>query len=200
MARALTFKINGKEFSAEPTKVERKKLYGWTELVVTDSEGNQCRKVSLNSDGVTIIDQGATKLGMIDDNGAWVTKDELVAVDSKGDKVELVKSSFETGCELDRKVSVDELLTINVTSVYQLEGDDVVALAEAVGRDIFRFDFNYRTDYSADPGYLLAAPAGLFLLVGRPIEIEYIGLEEVGVIEDPDEADFEDDDLDFSMM
>ena len=200
MARLLNFKIHGKEFSAVPVKVERKKLYGWTELLATDVDGNECRKVSLNSDGVTIIDQGATKLGMIDNKGSWINRDELIAVNSKGEKVELVPSSFETGCRLDTKVSVDELLTVNVVSVYELDGIDIDSLKAEIGNDIYRFDFNYRTDYSADPAYVLAAPAGLFMIVGRPIEIEYIGLEEQAVLEDSDDSEFDEDELDFSMM
>lgn len=200
MARTLNFKINGCEYSAEPVKIERKKLYGWTELVVTDVHGNNCRRVSLNSDGTTIIDKGAIKLGMVDEAGSWIMREQLMAVNSNGEQIEKIRSSFETGCILDTKASVEELLAVNISSVYELSGDDSTNLATEIGKDIYRIDFNYRSEYSADPAYILSTSSGLFLLVGRPIEIEFIGLEQTGVIEDEEDTEFEDGDIDFSLM
>ena len=42
MAKALTFKMGGSEFYAPPVKLERKKVYGWTDLVATDRWGDIC--------------------------------------------------------------------------------------------------------------------------------------------------------------
>ena len=36
MARALTFDLGGTAFQAEPVKLDRKKVYGWTETAATD--------------------------------------------------------------------------------------------------------------------------------------------------------------------
>ena len=42
MAKELIFKLNGKDFSGAPVKLERKKIYGWTDTVVTDRNGDAC--------------------------------------------------------------------------------------------------------------------------------------------------------------
>lgn len=36
MAKELFFKLDGKEFAGAPVKLERKKIYGWTDVVPTD--------------------------------------------------------------------------------------------------------------------------------------------------------------------
>ena len=36
MAKELIFKISGAEYASAPVKLERKKIYGWSDLVATD--------------------------------------------------------------------------------------------------------------------------------------------------------------------
>ena len=55
MAKQLDIRINGRSFSVYPTKLERKKVYGWNELRVVTPDGTPCQQAGLNSDGVTII-------------------------------------------------------------------------------------------------------------------------------------------------
>lgn len=55
MAKTLNFIIGSNHFSLSPVKVERKKLYGWTEMHVLTPEGELCSSAGLNSDGVTLI-------------------------------------------------------------------------------------------------------------------------------------------------
>lgn len=43
--------LSGHTFALAPSKVERKKLYGWTELRATDTDGYICRQVGLDSNG-----------------------------------------------------------------------------------------------------------------------------------------------------
>ena len=54
MAKQLSFSIGGKEFSAEPNKVDRKKLYGWSEVFASDDDGNECVLVAADSAGIII--------------------------------------------------------------------------------------------------------------------------------------------------
>ena len=42
MAKELTFKLADKEYGAAPVKLERKKIYGWTDTVATDRSGEVC--------------------------------------------------------------------------------------------------------------------------------------------------------------
>ncbi len=44
MAKQLMFKLAGADYGAAPVKFERKKIYGWTDLVATDRDGNVCGK------------------------------------------------------------------------------------------------------------------------------------------------------------
>lgn len=199
MARSLILKINGKELAVIPAKVDRRKLYGWTELLVTDSNNKQCRQAAINGDGVTIVEQGATKIGIISDEGCWINREELVALKEDGSPVNPVESSFDTGCILDQIASKEDLLDANISSVYQLSGDDTVELLSVVGDNIYKFRFNYRAGYSSGLAFLLANPFGVFILIGNQLDIEYIGLEESGIIDDSEDIEMEDE-LDFSMM
>ena len=72
---------------------------------------------------------------------------------------------------------------------------------EAVAKhnQIFSFIFNYRADYEGDPAFLIENEGELFVLVGKKIEFEYIGLEGAGTIDEVNEDEMEDE-LDFSMM
>lgn len=94
MAKLLTFIINNRDFFLEPVKVDRKKIYGWSETVVTNQNGVLCSAALLNDDGMTIAPSGATKPGILSTNGEWVSRDELIAVDEAGNKAQYVGSSF----------------------------------------------------------------------------------------------------------
>ncbi len=41
MARALTFDLGGTAFQAEPVKLDRKKVYGWTDIAANVKKGWQ---------------------------------------------------------------------------------------------------------------------------------------------------------------
>ena len=60
----------------------------------------------------------------------------------------------------------------------------------------FRFAFNYRADYQAEIGILVANDSGVFALVGRPTPPPWASLElpapaSFDAAEDDDELDFE---------
>jgi hypothetical protein len=124
-------------------------------------------------------------------------------MDEAGKKVEKVPSIFDEPVSLT-KSDLDEYLTLNVKSVYQLaleEGkEEIIALLK--DGDIYHFPFNYRADYEADDAYLLTSAGEVFAVVGKKAELEYIGLEnkEEEVPEDPEVEDPEEDDLDFGML
>ena len=81
MASALKFRLNGAEYEAVPVKLERKKLYGWTDLVATDASGEVCRKAQLDPDGELLIPPGAVKIGILDEDG--YTGDCALLISSK---------------------------------------------------------------------------------------------------------------------
>lgn len=201
MAKNLNLVLNGHAFALVPTKVERKKLYGWTELRVTDTDGIVCRQAGLDGNGVTIVPKGATKIGMLRADGNWMEKDELQAVHPDGRVAEAVASSFDADIALDRKVTPETLLDNVISSVYQLAGEEAAQMAEALGNDIYLFPFSYRGGFETANGFLLGNGSVPFIFVGTEAQFEYIGLEELAVLDEPaDEVEVEEDELDFSMF
>jgi len=76
MAASLKFKLNGTEFEAVPVKLERKKLYGFTDVVATDAVGGVCTAAQVDPDGELIIPPGSVKSGLLDKDGTWVERSE----------------------------------------------------------------------------------------------------------------------------
>lgn len=201
MAKNLNLVLGGATFALAPTKIERKKVYGWTELRVVDADGNICRQAGLDSNGTTIIPKGATKIGMLREDGNWMEKEELVAQHADGTMAEAVASSFDGEITLNRKVEKEYLLDRIITSVYQLDGDGAADLAKAIGNNIYAFPFSCRGGYANADGMLLSNGTTPFIFVGEKAEFEMIGLEQEAVLDEPEEeVTMEEDELDFSMF
>lgn len=199
MAQALHFHIGGAEIESAPVKLDRKKLYGWVDTVATSTAGVVCAAAQVDPDGGLVVPAGAVKPALLDEDGLWVERSELVPLDAEGRELPMLPSSFDAPIILDRKASMEEFLDHSWKSVYQL---DSAELAAAVGGDIYAFPFNYRAGPVADEGFLLAADGAVFLFAGEKIAFEYIGIAEEGVLDEDAEQDAgqEEDDFDFGMM
>ena len=68
--------------------------------------------------------------------------------------------------------------------------------------DIYQFDFLYREGVSADPAFLIATEdAQVWMLVGRPSSIDFVGLDQAAVsFGAEDSEDEEADEFDFEML
>ena len=204
MARTLSFSINDAEYRASPTKIDRKKLYGWTEILALDDNGNECKMVSTDESGTFIIPKGGTGLGILSQDGKWVNRSQLQAVNENGEPAELVASSFNVTIRLEQKVTPEEYLNHSITAAYQMDEADV-ALIEAIGDDIYTFSYSYRDSYSGSPAFLLTADdpemgKRLFLMIGELNSFEMLKIEEAGIIEEAEEETEADEELDFSMF
>ena len=199
MAKELIFSLAGTDYGAAPVKLERKKVYGWTDTVATDRSGEVCGSAYLSPDDALIIPSGGLKQAVVDDEGRWVEKSELTAYDEDGQTVLTVfPSSFDAPIELKKKATMEEFLDNDWEAVYQLINAD---LAAAVGDDIYKFDFNYRASTNHNDGYLINTPTGLFLFAGDRQEFPLISLAEETTIDDTEEPlEEEIDELDFSMF
>lgn len=200
MAKKLRIRLNGKDFSVVPTKLERKKLYGWNELRVVTPDGKLCQQAGLNSDGITIIPSGNTKNGIISEDGLWMERSELVAINAEGKEAPKVPSSFDTGIELMNKTTTENLLNHNITSVYQLTGDEGLSLTSKIGDNIYQIPFSYRGGYEWSTAFILANGPATFILVGSDGGYDFIGLEQQGKIDTLEEELSLEDNLDFSMF
>ena len=199
MAKELQFKLNGADYGAAPVKLERKKIYGWTDTVATDRSGEVCSSAYLSPDDALIIPSGGLKQATVNEEGRWVEKSELVAYSEDGSKaLPTIASSFDAPIELKKKATTEEFLDNDWESVYQLVNPD---LAAAVGDDIYKFDFCYRGGTNHNEAYLMATSAGLFLFAGDRQEFPLVALADETTIDDTEEpVEEEIDELDFSMF
>ncbi|MCL2849146.1 MAG: hypothetical protein FWE61_03745 [Micrococcales bacterium] len=200
MARTLVFGLGGQRYPAVPTKVDRKKLYGWSETVAVDDDGNTLQVAAVDATGTIVIPAGGVGFGLLDVDERWVERSALHAVTADGADAEPVPSSFDAPVELTDTATPDDLLAHAITAVYQLV-DAPDGFCEAVGDQIYRFDYSFRAGYTASPAFVLVSDGVVFLLVGRHTPFELVGLDQPAVVVD-DEADQADDDdeIDFSMM
>ena len=96
MAKELMFKLGGADYGAAPVKLERKKIYGWTDTVATDKDGNVCGSAYLSPDDALVIPSGGLQQATVDDEGHWVKKSDLTAYSEDGQEVlPLLPSSFD---------------------------------------------------------------------------------------------------------
>lgn len=201
MARKAEFSINGQSITAELTKVDRKKIYGWSAIEVFDENGSKCNLAGL-AEGQFVMPSGSTALVTLNSKGETVSKDTLIGVDSDGKKVEKVPSIYDEKVML-REATVDEYLSMAVKSVYQLKVDEnkEALLNELNKGKIYYFVFNYRADYEGDDAFLISNGTDVFAVTGMSADLEFIGLEDNEQELVPEEAEaVEEDDMDFSMF
>jgi len=197
MGRKVTFDFSGTILESEITKVDRKKLYGSSKKIVKDNEGNECVTSDLYQ-GSKILPRGSISQILIDNKGNFVKRSELVGFNHNNEKVEKVASIFslENKCS---KVEIDEFLSVNVKSIYQLDIDDeIIDKWKEFFKDdeIYYFLFNYREDYEGDDAYIISNGSDFFVTVGKKNEFVYLEQENI----DLEEEEEIEDDLDFSML
>lgn len=204
MAKPLTLDFRGTSLDFALNKVDRDQLYGYVETEVVDESGKPCELVTLAGDGHTLIGRGGTALGYFSPTGEWRKKSELVPVDVEGNRIVPVKSTFDAPVPLERTVTVEEFLNHNIGSVYQLMNDsiDTAFLEELTKGMIFQFPFSYRGGLEAHAGFVLRGSDGnIFLLVGSPTQVEFIGLNQPApAVVEESTAEEEDDLLDFNLV
>ena len=197
MAKELTFTLSGVDYLAAPVKLERKKIYGWSSLIATDKNGEECSSAYLSPDDAMVIPSGGFKQGTVDKDGKWVEKSSLIAYGPDEQPLPTYPSSFDAPIVLDKKVSMEQFLDNEWESVYQLVNEE---LAAAIGQDIYMFCFNFRASTNHNDGYLMNTPGGLFLFAGDAEQFEWVALADQTTIDETEEVVEEIDELDFSMF
>ena len=115
-----------------------------------------------------------------------------------------IDSTFSTFTPILSKSNLDDYLSLNVKSVYQLEisfnKDELLKILS--DGEIYHFYFNYRADYDADDAFLITNGQEIFIVVGKKADLDFIGLEnrEEELPDDPDEEEIDNDEFDFSML
>ena len=200
MARNLIFKLKGTEYPAAPVKVDRAKLYGWTELKALGDDGKECRMVNMDETGSLIIPKGGLGMGILSPEGEWVERSSLKAIKADGSDADSVPSSYSAPIALKKTVDEETFLDHKINLVYQL--DEAAELAAAIGDGIYSFTYSFRDSFKGDPAFVLTAGDALFMLVGQKLDFQMIGLAQAETIdeENSDEEEEDSDELDFSMM
>lgn len=200
MALQLHFRLDGVESKFDFKKIDRDKLYGRRRRVVLDDAGKDCVKAELSEDGTTIITSGMALQAYFDEEGEWVEHSRLVGLDESGEPVDKVPSTLGVAQELEES-SPEELSQNQMVAVYQLFDAEVDAglRSKLDAGSIFKFSFNYRADYAADPGFLIGNEEGVFALITKEVAPVWCQLKTVAVDSFDDQSEV-DDDLDFEMF
>ena len=203
MPRVLTFLIDGEEVPVVPIKIDREKLYGSVEIEAFDEKGKPAEIKILAADGKTLIDKGGTALATIDESGSSVDRRELTPVDSDGDVVESVESSFNAP-NLLKKATAEDYLSQLVKSVYFLsppDGGKVELLQDHLDSgQIFTFPFSWRGGLEYDNAFVIGSRSNAFMVVGRPADLQFVSLNQEAVLDSVEEKEISADEIDFETL
>ena len=204
MGKNIHFVIEGKSWSAGISKVDRNKVYGHVEEIISDSNGELCTVASILEDGQTIIVSGATALKTVDSENKEISKDAIKTVNLDGTDAVLVPSSYDTDAVLTPG-TVDDLFNLEITAVYQLVLDDEAAKLDLISylstNKVLKFVFNYRADYEGADAVLITAQNQVFALTGKFLEFKFLENKQIIITEESEsEANVEEDAMDFGML
>jgi len=201
MAKPLVVNLAGADFPLNLSKVERSDLYGYVEIETLDEQGRPCTLATLADDGKTVIATAGSAMAMLSADGQWLERKSLVPVDNQGQAIKPVASSYAAPVPLQKTATIDEYLSHNIRSVYQVscETDFGPLMTELQKGTIFQFPYSFRGGIEPDAGFLLLASDGTpFVAIGTPTQLEMVGFEQAaGAAEDEGE---DEESLDFSMM
>jgi hypothetical protein len=200
VARTISVALAGKESSFAFKAVERSALYGKRRRVALDANGQPCGRASLLEDGSLILKSGMTGQGYFLDDGSFMKQTDLEGFDVGGTPLVKVPSTLGVAQELVGPVDPSVVLDLRVATIYALEPESLdTGLKESLEKgNIYQFAFNFREDYQAETGILLANENGMFALIGEPVTYQWSVLNIVSELPSVDEDT--DDDLDFEML
>lgn len=199
MAKPIIVRHGGHESHFALTRLDRAKLYGRRQRQPLDPEGRRCTRVELTQDGSLMVRSGMTAQAYFDEKNTWIPSSALVGIDAEGNVVDKQPSTLGVPQDLE-SIEPQELLEFALRTVYSLDPLDLndALQKELEGGALFKFRFNYRADYHAETAVLLANDSGFFALIGDPIKLPWLSLDQAPQINLDDED--EDDELDFEMF
>ena len=202
MARLVKFFIEKESFEAAINKLDREKVYGWTEMLATDANGNACQTASLLNDGRTMVATGGIAQKTVDSQNLEVDKSTLIAKLPDLSNAVLQPSIYDQPVTF-LIASIEDLLDLDVTSVYELVFDseeEKSKLKLKFSKDtVYTFLFNYRTDYEAADAFIIYNGSEFFILTGNKNQFKFLTNEIVEPIV-VEENDLSEEELDFGML
>jgi hypothetical protein len=203
MAKPLVLSLDGQDIPVGIVKVDREKLYGDVEIEAFDERGNPASLKVLAPDGKTLIDKGGTALATIDEEGDSIDRSDLVVVDTEGQKIEPVPSSFNQTNVLASATAEDYLSQI-VKSVYLLEpaeDSDLGYLKDHLSTgQIYTFPFSYRGGIEYDSAFVLGNGEDAFMVVGKPAALQFVRLNQAATLDTAEEEEISADEISFEGL
>ncbi|HKX84691.1 MAG TPA: hypothetical protein VJL58_10765 [Pyrinomonadaceae bacterium] len=204
MPKSLILDLDGKEFEVLITRIDREDLYGSVEVEAFDEKGKPAELKVLAADGKTLIDKGGTALTVVNEKGDSIERSELVAVDLDGDEITKVESSFNAPNKL-KKAEVDDYLGLVVKSVYLLDspedGDLDYLLEHLSSNKMYTFPFSYRGGLEHDAAYIVGGDKDeAFMIIGKDGDLDYVKLNQAGVLSSNEEQEISADDISFDLL
>lgn len=199
MSREILVNYKGILSSFTLDRVERNRLYGERKRRVLDPSHKPCMRAELVEEGDVILSPGMTTTAHLDSEGNFFAQGTLVGITEDGKAVSKVPSTLNAAQDLVGPIPSTEALDVMVSAVYALTPEKLdVELFEALNKGaIFRFPFNYRTDYHASVALLVANEHGVFALVGEQVSPQWCGPDSPPPSQIQDEIE---EDLDFEMF
>ena len=199
MAKPLVVSHLGATSSFQLSKLDRQKLYGSRRRIPVDADGLPCSRAALTDDGSVLVTAGMIAQGWFDTDGRQVESRDIGAISADGTPLAPVPSTLGEPQGLVGPMAPADLLDLAISSIYQLEPE---SLADGLqtslqSGELWSCPFNYRSDFFAETGFLLANDHGYFLLVGVPTAPRFLEPNAPPPPEDDEEAD---DELDFEML
>ena len=199
MAKPIIVTKGDKDSIFQLRKIERKKLYGFRKRLAVDENNEECKRASLTEDGQVLIKSGMTSQVWFIEGGRQIESSEIGVIDEDNNELELIPSTLGVNQNLEGPINPKELLDLAVTTVYSLLPDQISKELESSldGGEIWKFSFNFRTDYRMETGFILKNDTGYFAIIGIPNHINMLSHNAQLPEDDDDDVD---DELDFEMF
>ncbi|CAN5208831.1 hypothetical protein BH20ACI2_BH20ACI2_24420 [soil metagenome] len=203
MPRSLTLSLDGEEFSVQLKKIDRDDLYGSVEIEAFDEKGNPAQLLVLAADGKTLLAKGGTALATLDLKGNSVERSTLKPVNTEGEEIETVESSFGKSNDL-KLAEIDDYLSQIVKSIYILEpeedGDIKFLLDHLSSGLIYSFQFSYRGGTEYDNAFIIGNKSDAFMIVGKEARFQFAKLNQVAQLDSIEDEEISGDDIDFDLL
>jgi len=198
MAREIQLLLDNNLSSFAFKKVSRNDLYGFKKRIPLGSDGQPCKRAQIDEDTGQLIPSGGLEGVYINQNFSNVEKNDLVAKDSSNQILKKFDSTLGTPQKIE-PISVDDLLSLEVTSVYALTPSSLDSkLENALSQNqYFQFPFNYYSDYNLETGVLIQSGENIFALIGNLCPSDWVEENtQPSIIEEIQEEE----ELDFQMF
>jgi len=198
MAREIQLLLDNNLSSFAFKKVSRNDLYGFKKRIPLGSDGQPCARAQIDEDTGQLIPSGGLESVYINQNFSNVEKNDLVAKDSNNQILKKFDSTLGAPQKIE-PMSVDDLLSLEVTSVYALTPSSLDSKLETAlsQNQCFQFPFNYYADYNLETGVLIKSGENIFALIGNLCPSDWVEENtQPSIIEEIQEEE----ELDFQMF